>query len=397
MKTALSIALVGLIGLWAPSVLGDQQSVTFGGDAYAVGQDASISAPVAHDAFQAGSTVVLTVPVDADAHLAGFDVQSSANVGGNLYAAGFSVSIGGSVHGDVTALGNTVSVHTSQPITGNVRAAAATFTLDSHASGSVLVTAATATINARIDGDFSFYGRNLVFGPNATVAGQVLVHAPAPIAIPATVAPADRVVFTQLTSPEYPTEVGQTAEMLAKGFWATLWATTLWWLLLLLAGIAFIALHARLIGSLETLSTVRPFRRLGLGVLAFATVVGLVPVVALTLVGLLLIPFVLVFVLIACSLAYVAGVYLIGRAIGVRFRALATTEWKIASLIVSLLVAGLLGTIPFIGWLIGLSITAYGFGVFAALIMTRWSSDDHVLLTAPASKVGAPSAGTAAI
>ncbi len=379
MKIVLRL-LAGAFLLLPLPATADQQAISFGGDSYAAGQTASIATPVARDAFEAGNTVVLAASVAGDAHLAGFDVQSNAEVGGNLYAAGFTVSIGGIVRGDVTAMGNTVAIHATQPIAGNVRASAASFTLDSPADGSVLVTAATATINAPIKGDFSFYGRTLVFGPNATVAGQVLVHAPAQIEVPASVAPADRVTFTLLTSPEYPAEVGQTAEMVAKGFWAALWGAALWWVLLLVVGVGVIALSPRFVGKIETLGAVRPLRRFGLGILAFAAVVGFVPVVALTLVGLLLVPFALIGVIIACSLAYIAGAYLIGRAIARRLRPSATIGARAATLAASLVVAALLGMIPFLGWLISLAITAFGLGVIAALLITSWSTDDRALL-----------------
>lgn len=396
MKNSLPMFLAGLLALVSLPAVADQQTFSFGGDTYAGGQSIAIASPVLRDAFEAGNTVVLSAAVGKDAHLAGFDVQSNADVGGNLYAAGFSVSVSGTVKGDITAMGNTVSVHTTQPVSGNVRAAAANFTLDSGTDGSVLVTAETATINAPIKGDFSFYGRNLVFGANAVIAGQVLIHAPKKVDVPATVASADRVVFTELTSPEYPTQVGQTAEMVAKAFWAAVWAAALWWVLLLVVGAAFIALSSPLVGNLETLSAVRPVRRIGLGLLAFAAVVGLVPVAGLTVVGLLVVPFVIIFAVIACSLAYVAGVYLIGRAIAARLTSVATIGRKVAVLALSLILAGLLTMIPFLGWLISLAIVAYGFGVIAALIMTRWSADDRArLMTRPADATASTTPGLA--
>lgn len=391
MKTVVKFVLTGL--LLSPSLpaVADQQSLQFGGDSYAAGQTTSITAPVARDAFEAGSTVTLSVPVAQDAHLAGFEVQASSDVGGNLYAAGFTVSIGGTVKGDITAFGNTVSVHTTQPLAGNIRGAAANFTLDSATEGAVLVTANTATINAPIKGDLSFYGQTLAFGPNAVVSGDVLVHAPKAIEVPPTVAPAERVKFTELTSPEYPTQVGQTAEIVARGIWASLWTAFSWFVLLLVVGAMFIALSPRLVANLELLATVRPFRRFGLGILAFASVVGLVPVAAFTVVGLLLVPFVLILIFIACSLAYLAGAYLIGSAIGSRITSLAGTAQKIVALAISLVLAGLLVMIPFVGWLVSLVIVAYGFGVVAALIMTRWSADDRTRLTSGTSTPAAPS------
>jgi hypothetical protein len=106
---------------------------------------------------------------------------------------------------------------------------------------------------------------------------------------------------------------------------------------------------------------------------------------------LLLVPFVLVFAFIACSLAYLAGVYLIGSAIGGRITPLRSTGQKVAVLAVSLVIAAVLVAIPFLGWLISLVIVAYGFGVVAALIMTRWSADDRTRLAAssPVTATGA--------
>ena len=383
MQKILLLALAVMASLAAGPAVADQQATVFGGDTYVAGENTTIASSVERDAFGAGSNVVLSAPVTQDAHLAGFAVQSTSDIGGNLYAFGFSVSIGGSVKGDLTAFGNTVSVHTTQPVGGNLRVAGANFTLDGQTNGSALITAETATINAPIKGDLSFFGRSLSFGPNATVSGQVLIHAPASITVPASVAPASRVTFTQLTSPEYPSQAGQTAEMVAKGFLLTLWAAALWWVLLIVGGIAFIVFGPGLVDKLETLSTTRPVRRFGLGLLALACTIGLVPAVALTVIGLLLVPFVLVGVVIACSLAYIAGAYLIALAVGRRMAPIATTGPKILVLALALVVGGVLGSIPFLGWLIGLCVATYGFGVIAALIMTGWSSDDRTRLQSP--------------
>jgi hypothetical protein len=381
MKTTLSLFLAGLLSLAVAPALADQQTFTFGGDTYAAGQTISIAEPVSRDAFEAGNNVTLAAAVTGDAHLAGFDVQTTSDIAGSLYAAGFSVSVAGTVKGDVTVFGNQVSINTTQPVAGNVRAAAANFTLDTGVDGALLVTASTATINAPIKGDLSFYGETLVFGANATVGGKVMIHAPKSIAVPATVASADRVTFTELTSPQYPSQLGQTAEMVAKSSWVALWAAAGWWVFLLVVGAAFIALSQPLVASLEALSSVRPFRRFGLGLLAFASIIGLVPLAAISVVGLLVVPVALIVAFVACSLAYLAGVYLIGSAIGRRIAPVASVARKIAALAISLVIAGLLTMIPFLGWLISLVLVAYGFGVIAALVMTRWSTDDRMRLS----------------
>jgi hypothetical protein len=371
------LVAAGLVAALGTAANADSVTTVFGGDTYLAGEAVTANEPVTHDAFMAGRTVTLSVPVTGDAHLAGYDVHVDADIGGDVYAAGFSVSIGGNVKGDVTAIGNSVTVRGATPVLGNVRAAGATVMVQSAVDGSLLVTGETVTLDGPVKGDLSFHGRTLSFGANARVDGKVMIHAPAAITVPEAVASADRVSFEQLTSPEYPAQFGQTAEIVVKGFWTAVGFTVLWWLLLVVVGAALIALAPALMGKLQVIATVRPFRRIGLGLLALAAVLGLVPVAAITLVGLLLVPFVLIFAALAWSAAYLAGVYFAGLRVASSFTPVASNLAKVVVLGVSLVAAGLLVMLPFLGWLITLLLVTYGMGVIAALIMTSWSNADR--------------------
>jgi len=385
MKTlsGLLIAML-LVGPVAPAGA-DEARLTFGGDHYAAGQTTSIATPVDRDAFIIGSDVTLAGPVAGDAHIAGFDVNSGATIAGDLYAAGFSVSVAGGVGGDVTAAGNSVTLRSAAPVGGNVRLAGAHLTIATPVGGSALVTGQSLTLDAAISGDFSFFGETLTFGPGARVDGTLAIRAPSQIAVPASVAPAERVRFELLVAPDYVSEAGRTAGNVANRFWPVFWSVVGWWLLLALAGAALIALLPRTTRALETVSERHPFRNLGLGILSFAAVLGLVPVVALTVIGLLLLPFVLIFVVLACSLAYVTGAFLIGLRIARGFLTIDSNVKRLGVMVVALITAGLLGMIPFAGWLLSLTIAIFGFGTATVLLMTRWTPRD------------AGSTGTAAI
>lgn len=379
-------ALFALMALLPSASLAEQASLTFGGDDYAAGQTATIDRPVARDAFAAGYNVTLAAPVTGSAHMAGYSVNANNSVGANLYAAGFTVNVTGAVAGDITAMGNNVVLNSPAPVPGNARLAAASLVVDSGINGSLLASASTLTLNAPVAGDFSFYGENISFGPNARIDGKVSIQAPKEIAVPPTVASADRVTFQQITSPDYAGEAGKTAESIFRGFWFAVWATILWWLLLFVIGAAFIAAAPRLVSDLSELSMRRPFRRLGLGILSFAATLGLVLVSAITIIGLVLLPVVLVYVFVACSLAYLAGVYLVGARIWSAMAPLNTNLQRIVTLAVSLVVGGLLTMVPFLGWLITLLFLAFGFGVFAAWVMTRWSERDRTTITPAVSE-----------
>jgi hypothetical protein len=316
--------------------------------------------------------------------MAGYNVNANASVGGDLYAAGFAVNVTGAMAADVTAMGNSVVLNSSAAVPGNARLAGASLVVDSSIEGSLLASAATLTLNAPISGDLSFYGESISFGPNARVDGKISIQAPKEIAVPSSVAPADRVTFQQITTPDYAGEAGKTAENIIRGFWFAVWATVLWWLLLFVVGAAFIAIAPRLVGDLSLLSTKRPFRRLGLGTMSFAATLGLVIVAVLTVFGLVVLPIVLIYVFVACSLAYLAGVYLVGARIWSAISPVQTNLHRIIVLAVSLVLGGLLTMVPFVGWAITLALLAFGFGVIAARVIASWSKGEVIQLDAPA-------------
>jgi hypothetical protein len=376
MRLVTSLLLVGLALAGGPA-RADEARLSFGGDEYAAGQSATLNQPtIQRDAFVAGFDVGLSGAVQGDAHLAGFNVHDDAQVQGDIYAAGFSVNVAGAVGGDVTAMGNTINVTAKAPVSGNARLAGADVTVAAPIAGAALITARKLTLDAPITGDLNFFGESLAFGPNAKVTGKVTIQAPAEIAVPATVASADRVSFQQLVSPDYASEVGKTAEHVVNSFWPVVWATGLWWLLLFVVGLAFIGLAPRLVDAMRASTETRPFRNLGLGILAFASVVGLVPVSAITVVGLLLTPLFILFAVVMCALAYLAGVYLIGARLVGRLTKLDTLAKRALALAISIVVAGLLAMLPLIGWLITLLILVFGYGAVAQLFIGRWAGRD---------------------
>ena len=255
--------------------------------------------------------------------------------------------------------------------------------VDTGIGGSLLATAAVMSLNAPVTGDFSFYGDTLTFGPNARVDGKVLIHAPKEIAVPTSVAAADRVTFEKITTPDYSGEMGRTAETVVRGVWFAVWATIIWWLLLFVAGALFIAAAPKLIADLTALSMKRPFGRLGIGVLSFSATIGLVLVAVLTLIGIFLLPFVAIYVFVACSLAYLAGVYFVGVRIWTAFAPVGTNLQRMIVLALSLIVGGLVTMVPFIGWLATLLFLAFGFGVISVRVIARWDRGE-VAMSVPA-------------
>jgi len=386
MRLPFPLILAGAL-LLMPSLASaaDEARLSFGGDQYVSGQNVVLQAPAEGDAFIAGGDIALGVPVAGDAHMAGFDVNVDAAVSEDLYAFGFSVDITGGVGRNVTAAANNVTLRSTAPVGGNARLAGESVTIATPIGGSVLISARTLTLDAPVTGDLNFFGESITFAPGAVVGGTLSIQAPKEIAVPATVASADRVKFTQFAAPDYMTEAGKTAtETVTKRLWPAVWIAVSGWLVLLLIGAALIALMPKGLARMQVVSETRPFRKFGLGILAFASLLGLVPVFALTLIGILALPFVFVFVGIGCLLGYLAGVYFIGLRIIKAFVGIDTNLKRVAVLAVALLAAGAVGMVPFLGWLFTLVLLIFGLGVIAAVLMVRWSSGDAARLQSAA-------------
>jgi hypothetical protein len=382
------ILSVLLAVLLPTACLADDARFEFGGDQYAAGQNITVASPVAHDAFMVGGQVSLGAPVTGNAHLAGANINSGAAVSGSVYAIGFSIAITAPVTGTVTALGNSIAIRAPATVGGNVRLAGSTVTLAAPVAGSALLSGQAVSLDASVGGDLSFYGETLSFGPNAKVTGNLLIRAPKPIEVPASVASPERVKYEVLEHPDYPSQAGSTAQGVVGSVWPAVWGTVVWWMFLFIAGVSFIVLAPRLVGALQLASVSRPMRNFGLGVLSFAAALGLVPVFAMTLVGIVLVPFALLYIVVLCGLGYVAGAYFIGLRLLGAFMPVDGSARQVAVLAVSLIVAGLLGMVPVIGWLIGLALTVFGIGLFAVIVMDRWTAGDAKAGGPPSAAVG---------
>ena len=360
MKPTLLIAFTAALLWLVPSAQADEAKLSFGGDQFSAGQTATLSEPAAKDAFVAGYDTSIDATVTGNAHLAGFSVKTNAAIGGDLYAIGNSVSVNGAVGGNVTAAAATLSLNDPSPIPGNVRLGGTTVTLNTPVAGSALITAQTLTLNAPVTGDMRFFGESIIFGPAAKIGGQILIQAPKPIEVPATVAPAENVRFELTVRDEPSAGAARTFENVATN---ARWANAGWLLLLALVGAAVIGIAPKGLVAMERVATLRPLRTFGVGAIVLSAILGSVVVFGLTIVGAPVIPIVLLLVAIACSLGFLAGVYFTGLTLVRTMVAIESKPRRIGVLVAALLLATLVGMIPFLGWLITLGLLCYGLGL----------------------------------
>lgn len=396
----LTAALVSLGLLTTPPVaLADD--FVFGGDRFASGSSADLTEPALRDAFVSGFTASLDEAVSGDAHLAGFNVDLDENVRGDAYTAGFNVTIDADVGDDLSASGMSVSVDKGVNVGGNARLAGATVTMEGSIAGSLAIAAKNIELDGAVTGDVSLVSQNIEFGKDAVINGTLSYSAPERIDIPENVVAADRVQYTQLSISERALGMRQMREMAQDAFWPSV-ASAIFGALIgfvfLLVVAAICLASAPLLTEMLRINTVeKPWSSLIFGGFGMALLIGLVPVTAMTIIGIPLVPFALLAIAAAWVLGYLLGVYVVTWRLVGAFRDLPDSlSGRLILIGFGIVVLALLNFVPFFGWLINVIVVLAGLGGLTAMLMRRlieWRGPElspNVTVHAPSSAVEEP-------
>ncbi len=347
-----------------------------GDDVFISGGTASLERPADRDAFLSGFSVDADAAIAEDAHLSGFNVEVSAPVGGDLYAAGFSVEVEANVGGDLTAAGFSIEIDEAAEIAGNARLAARTIKIESTVAGSLIAAAQTLTLDGAVAGDVAFSGGQMAFADGATIGGRLSYRTPQPIDIPASVIAADRVQYERLELPEAFVDMTETVERVIErrmpSAWGFFFGSLMLFAFLVIVAALCLAFAPDSVERLRAAAMRRPWTAILCGFLSLATLIGLVPVSAATLVGIPLIPIVLLAIAVAWVLGYLLGVYALAYRLVTALRALPDTVLaRLVVVVVGLIVVAFLNVIPVVGWLANLVILLLGLGALSAALFGR--------------------------
>jgi hypothetical protein len=380
------MALVA-IALAGPSQA-DMTRQTIAEDVLLFGTGNSVELDAPRDVLAAGSTVVLDGAVAEDTHVVGFDVDVGATTGGDLYGFGFAVSVRGPVSGDLTASGMSLHTSTDAVVTGNARLAGRTVIIDGPILGGLAAAGAEVILNAEIAGDVLVTAQTITFGPKAKIGGMLTYAAAEEMDVPERVVAADRVQFklyerTEMMHrahemwrdwdyPALPTFMSVfSAFLVTLGFFFVI-------------GAVFLTLLPKQVDRLQRSIEARPGMSLLAGVIGLSLLFGLVPISALTIVGLPLVPIVLIATVAAWTLAYILGAYAIAMRAMRAFGAAAepTIFLRLLALIVGVTLVALMNFIPVLGWMANFALVLAGIGAMTMALFDRLTGNvDPVLDT----------------
>lgn len=365
----LSLCLVLLPGwrlaLAAPSAI----ERTDNGNSYYAGGELTIGDTVKGDLFAAGGRVTVMQPVGADAAVAGGSVDIGSTIAQDLRAAGGSVGIGSEVGGELVAAGGTVRVAESATISGPSLLAGSEVTVNGRLLKGAKIYARRISLGGEINGDARFYGQEIVFGPNARIDGNLYYASEAPLPEELLAKVSGRVVREKT-----PENLNRNAASGNRG--SLSWFHPVFFLSMLASGFVLYLLFPNAVrGARESIAGA-PLRSIVIGLALLFTLPPVALLLMLTVIG---IPIGLgLFALypLLLMLGYLAAAFFIGRkladAVHMTQPPESSKRRQALFLAAALLLLGIAGGIPVLGWLFVFLCLVAGIGGWAIWLAGRY-------------------------
>lgn len=323
-----------------------------------------ITLPVSADLYAAGGKVKVMATVESDAALAGGSVDIAADVGQDLRVAGGNVDIRGDIGGDLAAAGGKVQLRPETHVQGSTFIAASEIIVDGTLSHGAKIYADRALIAGAINGDARVYARQILLQPSARIDGNLFYASDQPLQEDDLGKVSGRVI--REASPD--TWDAPNRQHMGS------WFHPFFFLSMLVCGtVLYLLFPDAIFGAQESIARA-PVRSIVIGLALLFTLPPVGVLLMLTLVGIplglgvfALYPFLL-------GLGYLATAFFIGQKLADASRQGPALSRKQQALYLgfALLLLGIIGAVPVLGWLIFFLSLVAGIGGWAIWGMRRY-------------------------
>lgn len=378
-----ALIVIAALGLSTAS-LADTVSTRNGDDTFFAGAQLSQAVDTVGDTFMAARSIKLTGATQGDLHVSGIDVSISADAAKDLYALGGTVVIRGAIAEDLTAAGFSLRTESSSQTQGNARLMGNSITIEGPVEGALSVMGRDVILNAAIKGDARILAQTLSFGPDAIVSGTLTYSTEDKMTVPDRVAAAERVEFEKVSGGrvwEEWQEVGKDMPALPN-FVSLMSGFVISLLFFLVLGALMLGFMPKRLSKMRKSIAAAPGQTLLLGVIGLSMLFGMVPISALTIVGLPFVPIVLLAIVVFWILGYALGAYSVAMRLWDGLGG-APEPSKIARLLIlaaAIVFVALLNFIPFVGWVANYTLVLLGIGAMTNALFQRLIGNPGIAL-----------------
>ncbi len=363
-----ALAAITALGL-SSACLAETVSTRNGDDTFFAGSQLSQAVDTVGDTFMAARAVNVNGASQGDLHIAGFDISVGTEVLEDLYALGGAVVIRSTIAEDLTAAGFSLRTESSSLTKGNARLLGNTVTIEGPIHGALSVIGSDVILNAAIDGDARILAQTLSFGPDAVISGTLTYSTKEKITVPDRVAAAERVTYEKISNGrvwEEWQDMGKDMPAFPT-FMSVIFAFVVSILFFLVLAALALGFMPERLSKMRRSVTDAPGKIFLLGVVGLSVLFGMVPITAMTIVGIPFVPVVVLVIIVVWTLGYALGTYSVAIRLWMGLGGV-TDPSNIARLLVfaaALLFVGLLNFIPFIGWVANFTLVLLGIGAMA--------------------------------
>ncbi len=377
------VAIIALFGL-ALAASAETVSTRNGDDTFFAGAQVNQAVDTVGDTFIAARSAKVSGASQGDLHISGLDVSVSTDASEDLYVMGGTVVIRGNVAEDLSVMGFSVRTESTSQTKGNARLMGNSVTVDGPVAGALSITARDVILNAPIAGDIRVLAQTLSFGPDAVVEGTLTYSMKEKMQVPTRVASADRIVFEKITNGRVWEEWQDVSkDMPAFPTFASMFFGFLVSLLFFVALVALmLAFMPKRLAAMRRSTAKAPGQTLLLGVIGLSILIGMVPITALTIVGLPFTPIAILAVVVAWMIGYALGAYSVAMRIwtGLGGDEDPSSLARLAVFAGAITFIALLNFIPFVGWVANYTLVLLGVGAMTRAIFQSLINAPDVVL-----------------
>lgn len=340
-------------------------SATAGDDYFAAGSSVGLARVVPGDALLAGARIDGDAAIGGDATLVGGQVAVRATVGEDLYVAAGWLEVDALVGGDARLAAGKVGIAPQTSIAGSVAVAGGSVTALGSIGGQLIVAAGDVTLGGDVAGDVRIRARTLHVLEGTRIGGNLIYHTSVPVTLPADVQIGGGILSDEARGAFGAERRAQDDAGMGPGW--------IWLAGLFAVGVLFAVAFARVSRRTSRVLAARPWFGMLAGFLVLAATPGLIIALCLTLIG---IPLALILLLAYLALllaSYVIGALFLGDRVLAFLRPAgeAGNGWRMAALLLVLVVLALVGDVPLFGGAAHFAVLLLGLG---GLLLVLWEA-----------------------
>lgn len=324
------------------------------GNFYASGNSITVNGTIKGDIICAGQTININGPVDGDIICVGNTINVNAPVGGNIRLAGNTININSQVARNITAFGNSIVVGEGTEVGWSTLIFGAALDISGKINGSFYGGGDQVYLNANIGKDVEVDGQNIEIGDQAMINGNLTYYS-----YGKDIMISDQAKISgEIIKSDRKTVDKQ--DLIFGLTWAWFWGKLISIFSALILGLVIISLfRSKAKDNIKDMLD-KPWAHLGFGVVVLLLTPIISVILAITIIG---IPLALILMMIWVVLLMV-GKVLAGITFG--YWLFEKFKWSNKKLlwpmVVGVVVACLIFSIPIIGWIIALLALIWGLG-----------------------------------